>query len=119
MINITLQLFHDGVRLAAGYEDGAVKIWDLKTSAVLHQVPAGVHQIRVTAIDTHPDDNLIASISTDGKIYIVYQMFSALTASKCTQRDSYNKLLHKLQKKNISKWTVGVVRRWCKGSLGY
>ncbi|XP_021191298.2 angio-associated migratory cell protein [Helicoverpa armigera] len=64
------KLFHDGVRLAAGYEDGVVKIWDLKTSAVLHQLPATVHQIRVTAIDTHPDDNLMASISTDGKVVL-------------------------------------------------
>lgn len=55
----------------AGYEDGAVKIWDLKTSAVLHQVPASVHEMRVTAIDTHPDGNLMASISTDGKTYFL------------------------------------------------
>ncbi|KAJ8729329.1 hypothetical protein PYW08_000910 [Mythimna loreyi] len=64
------KLFQDGVRLAAGYEDGAVKIWDLKTSAVLQQVPASFHEIRVTAIDTHPDGNLMASISTDGKVVL-------------------------------------------------
>lgn len=61
-----LQLFNDGVRMAAGYEDGTVKIWDIKTSAVTHQLPANVHQIRVTAIDIHPDNSLMASISTDG-----------------------------------------------------
>lgn len=60
----TLQLFQDGVRLAVGYEDGAIKVWDLKSAAVLQHVPA--HTIRVTAIDTHPDNNLMASISTDG-----------------------------------------------------
>lgn len=59
-------MFRDGLRLAAGYQDGSVKIWDLKSSAVLHQVPASVHQSRVTAIDTHPENNLLASISTDG-----------------------------------------------------
>lgn len=64
------KLFHDGVRLAAGYEDGAVKIWDLKTSAILHTVPATVHELRVTAIDTHPENNLMASISTDGKVVL-------------------------------------------------
>ncbi|XP_026727063.1 angio-associated migratory cell protein [Trichoplusia ni] len=64
------KLFRDGVRLSAGYEDGAVKIWDLKTSAILQQVPASVHQIRVTAVDNHPENNLIASISTDGKVVL-------------------------------------------------
>ncbi|KAF9415951.1 hypothetical protein HW555_006583 [Spodoptera exigua] len=63
-------LFHDGVRLAAGYEDGLVKIWDLRKSTVLHQVPASVHQNKVTAIDTPPDDNIMASISHDGKIVL-------------------------------------------------
>lgn len=61
------QLFQDGVRLAAGYEDGTLKVWDLKTSSVLHTVPASVHQIRITDIDTHPENNLMASISSDGK----------------------------------------------------
>ena len=74
-------MFHDGVRLAAGYEDGAVKIWDLKTSAVLHQVPASVHELRVTAIDTHPDGNLMASISTDGKVYFLLLLLFALGMS--------------------------------------
>lgn len=64
------KMFQDGVRLAAGYENGAVKIWDLKTSAVLQQVPASFHEIRVTAIDIHPDGNLMASISTDGKLVL-------------------------------------------------
>lgn len=64
------KLFHDGVRLVAGYEDGAVKIWDLKTSTVLHALPATVHEIRVTAVDTHPENNLMASISTDGKVIL-------------------------------------------------
>lgn len=61
------QLFQDGVRLAAGYEDGTLKVWDLKTSSALHTVPASVHQLRITDLDTHPENNVIASISTDGK----------------------------------------------------
>ncbi|XP_072936851.1 angio-associated migratory cell protein [Epargyreus clarus] len=64
------KLFQDGVRLAVGYEDGAIKVWDLKTALVLQQVPPGIHTIRVTAIDTHPDNNLMASISTDGKVVL-------------------------------------------------
>ncbi|XP_047545134.1 angio-associated migratory cell protein [Vanessa atalanta] len=64
------KMFHDGVRLAAGYEDGTVKIWDLKTCTMLQQVPAAIHQIRVTDIDTHPENSLVASIGTDGKIVL-------------------------------------------------
>lgn len=64
------KLFQDGVRLVAGYEDGAVKIWDLRSSTVLHSVPATVHDTRVTAVDTHPENNLMASISTDGKVVL-------------------------------------------------
>lgn len=63
---VLFQLFNDGVRLAAGYEDGAVKVWDLKTCTVVQHIPDSVHKMRVTAIDTHHENNLIASISTDG-----------------------------------------------------
>lgn len=55
------------MRLAAGYEDGAVKIWDLKTGQPLHTISPNIHQIRVTDLDTHHENNLLASISTDGK----------------------------------------------------
>ncbi|XP_061707310.1 angio-associated migratory cell protein [Cydia pomonella] len=65
------KMFKDGVRLAAGYDDGAVKVWDLKTNAVLHQIQANVHDMRVTAIDTHPENNIMASISSDGKVILV------------------------------------------------
>ncbi|CAB3230877.1 unnamed protein product [Arctia plantaginis] len=61
------KLFQDGMRLVAGYEDGEVKIWDLKTSTVLHSLPASAHEMRVTAVDCNPENTLMASISTDGK----------------------------------------------------
>lgn len=63
------QLFPDGRRLAAGYEDGAVKIWDLKTSSLISQVPANVQGERVTDIDVQPDNNLVASISLNGNFF--------------------------------------------------
>ncbi|CAH2067006.1 unnamed protein product, partial [Iphiclides podalirius] len=62
------KMFQDGVRLACGYEDGSVKVWDLKTNTVLQQLPPNIHQMRVTAIDTHPENNLVASISADGNL---------------------------------------------------
>ncbi|XP_037977281.2 angio-associated migratory cell protein [Plutella xylostella] len=64
------KLFPDGVRLCSGYEDGVVKVWDLKSSAVLQQVPAGVHPGRVTAVDIHPDNNLMVSVSSDGTVVL-------------------------------------------------
>lgn len=60
------QMFKDGVRLVAGYEDGAVKVWDLKSSAVSYQINASVHNMGVAAVDTHPENNLLVSISSDG-----------------------------------------------------
>lgn len=60
-------MFRDGVRLAAGYEDGAIKIWDLKTSQAVHTISPNIHHMRVSDLDTHPENNLLASISTDGK----------------------------------------------------
>ncbi|CAK1602992.1 unnamed protein product [Parnassius mnemosyne] len=81
------KLFPDGVRLAAGYEDGTVKVWDLKTNSVLQQVPQNVHQIRVTAIDTHPENNLMASISTDGKAILSTSVNGKIVANLETEND--------------------------------
>lgn len=67
-----MQLFPDGTRLAAGYENGSVKVWDIKSEKVIYQIPPGVHPVRVISIDTHPENNLMASISTDGKKIIMY-----------------------------------------------
>lgn len=67
------QLFQDGLRLVAGYEDGVVKIWDLKASAVLHSLPASSHDIRVTAVDSNPENSLVVSISTDGMFKLICQ----------------------------------------------
>ncbi|CAH2104481.1 unnamed protein product [Euphydryas editha] len=61
------KLFRDGVHLAVGYNDGTVKVWDLKSSIIWYQIPASVHQTCVTDIDIHPENKLMASISTDGK----------------------------------------------------
>uniref|UniRef100_S4PK93 Angio-associated migratory cell protein n=1 Tax=Pararge aegeria TaxID=116150 RepID=S4PK93_9NEOP len=62
------KMFHDGVRLASGYQDGSLKIWDLKTGTVLQHVPPGTHEIWINAIDVNPENSLLASITTNGKI---------------------------------------------------
>lgn len=73
-----LQLFPDGRRLAAGYDDGAVKIWDLKTSSLVSQVPANVQGLRVTAIDVQPDNNLVAALSFDGNYFTPFNVVMAI-----------------------------------------
>lgn len=81
------KIFPDGVRLAAGYTDGTVRIWDLKTTTVLHQIPASVHQSRVIAIDIHPENSLIASISSDGKVVLVTSNNGKIVAQINTELD--------------------------------
>ncbi|CAK1550034.1 unnamed protein product [Leptosia nina] len=81
------KIFPDGVRLAVGYEDGAVKIWDLKTNAILHQFSNGVHETRVTAIDIHPENNLMASISTDGKVVLTTSVNGKVVAQLQAEND--------------------------------
>ncbi|XP_013168433.1 PREDICTED: angio-associated migratory cell protein [Papilio xuthus] len=81
------KLFSDGVRLVSGYEDGTVKVWDLKTNSVLHQVPPNVHHMRVTDVDTHPENNIMASISTDGKAVLTTSMNGKVVAQLETDDD--------------------------------
>ncbi|XP_063838598.1 angio-associated migratory cell protein [Ostrinia nubilalis] len=81
------KMFPDGVRLAAGYEDGAIKIWDLKTSQAVHTIPANIHQMRVTDLDTHHENNLVASISTDGKVVLTTSVNGKVVGQIDTEND--------------------------------
>lgn len=51
--------------------DGSLKVWDLKTGTVLQHIPPGTHEIFINGIDVHPEDSLLASISTDGNFQFV------------------------------------------------
>lgn len=58
----------DGKRLAVGYEDGTIRVFDLKTNTMLSSVPSGIgHTATITALDCHIDNNLIVSAAVDGK----------------------------------------------------
>ncbi|KAK3094701.1 hypothetical protein FSP39_005157 [Pinctada imbricata] len=60
------RLFNDGKRLAVGYGDGSVKIWDLKSATALHSLDGkGGHTSSVVCIDCHHDNNLVLTGSTD------------------------------------------------------
>lgn len=55
-----------GTRLVSGYEDGSLRIWDLKQSTVIHTITGGrAHSSSITSIDIDSSDSLAASGSTD------------------------------------------------------
>ncbi|XP_076634829.1 angio-associated migratory cell protein isoform X2 [Colletes latitarsis] len=60
-------IFPDGKRAALGYADGMIKVIDLQTSSEISiSSPLG-HSSTITAIDCHPNNNLIISSDVDGK----------------------------------------------------
>ena len=60
-----------GKRIVVGYEDGVIRVLDLKTSAVLSSISSAVgHSSSTTTIDCHWDNNLVLSAAVDGKAII-------------------------------------------------
>jgi len=60
------QVMQDGRRAAAGYSDGSVKIWDMKTCEQMHNL-TGVHKDAVVNV-TLSSTNLLLSGSSDGSV---------------------------------------------------
>ncbi|XP_070569921.1 angio-associated migratory cell protein-like [Ptychodera flava] len=62
----TGKVFPDGKRCCAGYEDGSIRIWDLKETSVLQTFTAHTgHSGGITSLDCHSDGSLLVSGSTD------------------------------------------------------
>lgn len=64
--------FPDGKRAISGYEDGSIRIFDMKTGEMKHQFSdALAHSSPVTSISVHKDNTLAISGSVDGtaKLY--------------------------------------------------
>ncbi|XP_015181937.1 PREDICTED: angio-associated migratory cell protein [Polistes dominula] len=58
----------DGKRLAVGYEDGTIRVFDLKSNNMISTIPSNVgHNAAITALDCYIDNNLILSAAVDGK----------------------------------------------------
>ncbi|EDO35758.1 predicted protein [Nematostella vectensis] len=62
----------DGARAIAGYEDGTLKVWDLKKgSNIFHLSDGTSHQGPLTCVDCNKDDVLIASGSEDSTVKLI------------------------------------------------
>lgn len=68
------QLMQDGKRLAVGYADGSLKLWDIRTNTVALEMNPGTsysHTEPVICVSTDGDNNVILTGGMDGKITIV------------------------------------------------
>lgn len=78
----------DGKRVCVGYDDGTLRTWDLKSASTLSSITgSSAHQSTITCIDSHHDNSLVVSGSTDvtaklvnsatGKVLAVYDCAGA------------------------------------------
>ncbi|XP_013381116.1 angio-associated migratory cell protein [Lingula anatina] len=60
------RILPDGKRACTGYDDGTVKIWDLKEGSPLHSISGhDAHDGAITCIDCHPDNVMVVTGSVD------------------------------------------------------
>ncbi|KAL4225059.1 hypothetical protein ACF0H5_015753 [Mactra antiquata] len=56
----------DGIHMCVGYDDGTIKLWDLKSGTVQHHITGNKgHKSTVLSIDSNSLNNLIITGSTD------------------------------------------------------
>lgn len=68
------QLMQDGKRLVVGYNDGTVKLWDIRTNTVAMELKPGAaysHTEPVISVSTDGDNNMILTGGMDGKITVL------------------------------------------------
>uniref|UniRef100_A0A1B6IUN7 Uncharacterized protein n=1 Tax=Homalodisca liturata TaxID=320908 RepID=A0A1B6IUN7_9HEMI len=82
----------DGRRMAVGYSDGGLKIYDLKSAQVLGSMAAGqAHSAAISGVDTHSDNNIIATGGGDGKVTLFKtQPLKVLWRFDCCEEDDVN-----------------------------
>ena len=72
----------DGKRAAVGYSDGSMRIFDLKTSDVLHNLTTVFSdKAAVCAMDARSDNQLVAVGSSEGEITIVNSQSGKILAT--------------------------------------
>ena len=66
----TAKILPDGRRVVVGYSDGIIRVFDLKTEEVTHNVSVFESKSSIVAIDTRSDNTLIALGSVEGEVKI-------------------------------------------------
>lgn len=74
--------FPDGKRAIIGYNDGAVKIFDLKEGKAIHQFQGNNgHSDKVVALDCHSDNQLALTGSIDGNAKLINSQSGKIVAT--------------------------------------
>ncbi|XP_058803034.1 angio-associated migratory cell protein [Phymastichus coffea] len=61
----------DGRRIVVGYNDGVIRLIDLKSCSVISTITSNMgHTSAITSIDCHLDNNIILSAGVDGKTIV-------------------------------------------------
>ncbi|XP_055693011.1 angio-associated migratory cell protein [Lutzomyia longipalpis] len=63
----------DAKKIVVGYADGAVKLWDIKTTTIVQEIPPNTalgHTDGVLCVSADPEGNLFVSGGSDGKLII-------------------------------------------------
>jgi len=83
----------DGRRVAVGYSDGAVKVFELKSGAVQGSAAVGeAHSLSVLCVDAYSDNNIIATGGADGKINLfkTQPTLKTVWSFSCSEQDNSN-----------------------------
>jgi len=83
----------DGKKSAVGYSDGSLRIFDLRSGEVVHNLSLFTNKSAICSIDSRSDNQLIAAGSADGDIVIVNHQNGKIVAnfsSKKRQSNSIN-----------------------------
>lgn len=83
----------DGKKSAVGYSDGSLRIFDLRSGEVLHNLSLFNNKAAICTIDARSDNQLIAAGSAEGEVAIVNNQNGKIVAnfsSKKRQNNSTN-----------------------------
>lgn len=93
-----VKYFQPGKRIAVGYEDGALRLFDLKSGTVSSTISTDFgHTSTITALDCHPDNNLLMSGAMDGKT-ILSMSHSGKVRSKKFSEQNYIDECHRFSR---------------------
>ena len=65
------KILHDGKRVVVGYADGSLRIFDLKSEEVIHNVAPFQSKAAVCSLDVRTDNQLVVAGSADGEVAIL------------------------------------------------